>query len=106
MEEGGFIVLTVLMDNEFEKTKELLPQVKVKMTTDHEHVGEIEFSHQTTKEFCRTIRHTLPYEYLPKKLVINLVYFVLFWKKCLARPKQNIGDILVRGASHSEKPKF
>ena len=39
---GGYTVGTVLMDNEFESLKELIPGIVINTTTEKEHVPEIE----------------------------------------------------------------
>jgi hypothetical protein len=39
---GGFIVQTMMMDMEFEKLVDLLPNVTINTTAAQEHIGEIE----------------------------------------------------------------
>ena len=40
--EGGFKVQSLLMDNEFNKIKDLLPQYNTNTMAANEHVGEVE----------------------------------------------------------------
>jgi hypothetical protein len=39
---AGFIVQVALMDMEFEKLKDVLPNITINTTTGREHVGETE----------------------------------------------------------------
>ena len=69
---GGMIVQTVLMDMEFDKTVDkLLDRTMVDTSAAREHVAEIEHQIRTTKECCRAIVSTLPFEILPKLIVTN-----------------------------------
>jgi len=76
---AGFNVCTILMDGEFEKIKDLMPQVVCNMTAAKEHVSEAERSIRTIKEQMRGIIGTLPFQYLPRRLKMELVYFVVLW---------------------------
>ena len=76
---AGYVITTVLMDQDFECVRSLVPIVEVNTTAARKHVAEIERSHRTTKERMRSIRSTLPYKYLLKQVTIGLTYFVTFW---------------------------
>ena len=84
---GGYTVNVVLMDQEFDKVEELIPQVECNTTAAREHVGDIERQHRTIKERARTVRSSLPFTYLPKDIVIHLVYFACFWLNAFPHPK-------------------
>ena len=75
---GGFRVKVVLMDNEFEKVRDLLSIVEVNTTAAREHVGEIEREHRTIKEVARSMHTDLPFAWLPRALIVALVYTSIF----------------------------
>ncbi|KAL7525010.1 hypothetical protein ACHAWF_001172 [Thalassiosira exigua] len=84
---GGYTINVILMDQEFDKVEELIPQVKCNTSAAREHITDIENQHRTVKERACTVRSGLPFTYLPKELVINLVYFVCFWLNASSHPK-------------------
>ena len=72
-------VQTVMMDMEFQPLQELMPYIVVNTTAANEHVAEIERRIRVVKERARAIINTLPYPKLPKRLVVDLIYFVTMW---------------------------
>ena len=76
---AGFTVRYVLMDGEFEKVKAELPTIVCNTTAAKEHVAEAERQIRTVKERSRGIRATLPFSSIPKRVKIELVYFIVFW---------------------------
>jgi hypothetical protein len=66
----GFVVQTMVMDMEFEKLVDLLPNVAINTTAAREHVGEIEQKIRVIKERARGTMNTLPYSQLPKLIII------------------------------------
>jgi hypothetical protein len=54
------------MDGEFEKIKDLMPQVVCNTTAAKEHVSKAEQNIRTIKERTREIIGTLPFEYIPR----------------------------------------
>ncbi len=86
-ERGGFRVQTLLMDGEFEKIKQKLPEVIVNTTAAGEHVGEVERHIRTIKERGRGVMCTLPYKRMPARMVVELVYFCAMWLNAL--PNRN-----------------
>ncbi|KAL7524129.1 hypothetical protein ACHAWF_000820 [Thalassiosira exigua] len=84
---GGYTVNVVLTDEEFVKVKGLIPQVECNTTAAREHVSDIERQHCTIKKRARTVHSSLPFAYLPKDLVIHLVYFACFWLIVFPYPK-------------------
>jgi len=67
------------MDMEFEKLKDLIPQLTSNTTAAREHVGEIERRIRVIKERARGTMSVLPYEALPKLMVIELLHFCVMW---------------------------
>ena len=76
---AGFNVHTILIDGEFEKIKDLMPQVVCNTTAAKEHVSEAERNIQTIKERTRGIIGTLPFKYIPRRLKMEIIYFVVLW---------------------------
>ena len=64
---------------EFEKVSEKLSNLEVNTTAAREHVGEIERQSRLIKERARATVADLPFNYLPKQIVIHLIYFVALW---------------------------
>jgi hypothetical protein len=77
--KAGFVVQTSMMDMEFEKLKDLLPRITLNTTAAREHVGEIERKIRVIKERARGTISVLPYQMLPKLLIIKLMHFCLMW---------------------------
>jgi hypothetical protein len=76
---GGFQVGTVLMDNEFEKFRNLVPILVVNTTAAKEHVPEVERKIRLIKERGRGILNTVPFKRMPRLMLIELVYHVVLW---------------------------
>jgi hypothetical protein len=76
---GGFQVGTVLMDNEFEKLRNLVPILAINTTVAKEHVSEVERKIRLIKERGRGILNTLPFKKMPRLMLIELVYHVVLW---------------------------
>ena len=66
------------MDGEFEKVKAELPSIVCNTTAAKEHVAEAERQIRTVKERSRGIRATLPFSSIPKRVKIELIYFIVF----------------------------
>jgi hypothetical protein len=76
---AGFNVRTILMDGEFGKIKDLMPQVVCNTMAAKEHVSKAERNIRTIKERTRGIIGTLPFEYIPRRLKMEIIYFVVLW---------------------------
>jgi len=76
---GGFQVGTVLMDNEFECLRSLVPIIVVNTTAANEHVPEIERRIHLIKERGRGYLNTLPYKKIPQLMLVELIYHVVLW---------------------------
>ena len=64
---------------EFKKVSEKLNNIEVNTMSAREHVGEIERQIRLIKERSRAVVADMPFKYLPKQIVIHLVYFVALW---------------------------
>ena len=56
-----------------------MPQVVCNTTAAKEHVSEAEQNIRTIKERTRGIIGTLPFEYIPRRLKMEIIYFVVLW---------------------------
>ena len=78
-----FIVCMFLIDHKFECLREALllitPPVKLNVTSELEHVPEIERSNWIMKKRMRDERTTLPYRYMPQLMIKSLVNFQTLW---------------------------
>ena len=69
----------MLMDNELNKIKNLLPQYNINTMAANEHVGEAKRGIWIINERAHGNLATLPVKKLPKVMIIHLVYFVTMW---------------------------
>jgi hypothetical protein len=76
---AGFSVRTVSMDGEFKKVKDKLPLVVCNTTAAKEHVSNVEHSIRTIKGRMRGIVGMLPFEFIPRRLKMEFIYFVVLW---------------------------
>ncbi len=76
---AGFTVRTILMDNEFEKVKDHVPETNLNTPAASEHIGEIERKIRVIKERSRGILCTLPYSHFPQQMLIHLLHHVVMW---------------------------
>jgi hypothetical protein len=67
------------MDGEFKKIEYILPNVECNTTAAKEHVSEAGRMIQTIKERTRGLNATLPFEHMPQRIKIELLYFMVFW---------------------------
>ncbi len=76
---GGFHVVTVLMDNEFRKLRNLLPILVINTIAANKHVLEVKQRIRLIKECGRCILNTLPFKKMPQVILIELIYHVVLW---------------------------
>jgi hypothetical protein len=75
---------TALMDMEFDKLKGKLPNVILNTTAAQEHVGEIERKIRVVTERARCTASILPYNILPKIMIIELMHFCVIWMNSIS----------------------
>ena len=91
---AGFTVDVVLMDQEFDKIVDEILLAEVNTTAAREHVAEIERAIRVIKERCRGILSTLPFKYLPQRvLTATLGIFCHPLVECIAGKEWNFGGI-------------
>jgi acetolactate synthase regulatory subunit len=76
---AGFRVRSILMDGEFKKLKPLMPRVECNTTAAKEHISEAERTIRTLKEQIRGLLEMLPFTYIPKRMKIEFIYFMVLW---------------------------
>ena len=69
----------VLMDNEFESLRNLIPILAINTTAAKEYVPDVERQICLIKERGRGIVNTLPFRKLPRIVIIELIYHVVLW---------------------------
>jgi hypothetical protein len=74
----GFNIATIHADDEFAPLKALIPSLpagpQVNLASANEHVPEIERRIRVVKERARSIRHSLPFNQIPRLLLIHIVF--------------------------------
>jgi len=78
---SGFKIKHILGDRQFECIRSHMERqgIDLNITGRDEHVPEIERLICTVKEGARAIVNTLPFEILPHRLIVKILYNVMFW---------------------------
>lgn len=78
---NGFRVVEVLADGEFAHLKDGLAEMGITFngTAADEHVGDIERYIRTVKERMRSCYAELPFAKIPRRMVIELAKYCVFW---------------------------
>ena len=69
----GFDVVAIHADIQFECLKNELLPIRLNLTAQDDHVGEVERSIRTIKERVRADVHSMPFQRLPRLMIIELV---------------------------------
>jgi len=77
----GFKVKFLLGDGQFEHIQKFFADtdITINITGRNEHVPAIERAIRTIKERIRAIVNQLPFKYYPNRLIVKMVYNVVFW---------------------------
>ena len=75
------------MDGQFEPLRGNLAELGIILNTtlNDEHVPEIEQEIRTVKERTRAIYCTLPFQKMPRRLIIEMVYAANYWLNMFPR---------------------
>ncbi len=76
---AGFVVQIAMMDMEFEKLRDMLPNVMHNTTAACKHIEKIECKIRVIKERGRGMLNMLPYKTIPKLMIIELKKFCVMW---------------------------
>ena len=80
----GFRIRNLFADSEFEPIRPSFPFLE--MTGADNHVPDIERYIRTIKERTRSTWHSMPFEYVPRIIVIHLVHNAVFWLNAFPSP--------------------
>ena len=85
--QRGFWIRNAFMDGQFEPLRGNLAELGILLNTasNDEHVPEIEWQTQTVKERTRSIYCTLPFNKMPRRLIIEMVYAANYWLNMFPR---------------------
>ena len=80
----GFRINTFLMDGQFDVIRGDLSELNITLNTvaRGEHVPEVERQIRTIKERVRCVYATLPFTKIPSRMLVELIYFCVFWLNC------------------------
>jgi hypothetical protein len=70
----GFDVVAIHADIQFECLKNELLPIRLNLTAQDDHVGEVERSIWTIKERVRADVHSMPFQRLPRLMIIELIH--------------------------------
>ena len=86
--QRGFRVTVAIMDGQFEPLRGDLAGLNIglQVAGHDDHVPEVERYIRTLKERVRAIYNTLPFQTLPARLVIEMVYYCNFWLNAFPHP--------------------
>ena len=84
----GFRIRNAFMDGQFEPLRGNLAELGILLntTSNDEHVPEIERQIRTVKEKTWAIYCTLPFQKMPRRLIIEMVYAANYWLNMIPRP--------------------
>ena len=85
--QRGFRIRNAFMDGQFEPLRGNLAELGILLNTasNDEHVPEIERQIRTVKEQTRSIYCTLPFNKMPRRLIIEMVYVANYWLNMFPR---------------------
>jgi hypothetical protein len=77
----GFHVTILLADGQFTSLRGNLADNNITLndTGENEHVGDIERYIRTVKERTRCVYNTLPFNKIPRRVIIEMVYNSVYW---------------------------
>ncbi|GAX21402.1 hypothetical protein FisN_28Lu124 [Fistulifera solaris] len=112
--QRGFRIREILMDGEFEPLRGDIATLKITLNTEEtvstvtpspdesttlnnaaaaEHVPEVERYIRTVKERVRCVYCTLPFQKIPSRMLVELVYFCIYWLNSFP-PKDGVSDTI------------
>ena len=76
----GFRIQTILADDEFQPVAALMSEYAFNLCGADEHVPDVERYIRTTKDTIRSRYNELPFEYIPRSVLIRLAENAIFWQ--------------------------
>ena len=90
----GFNLRTTLMDGEFKVLRTAMMELGITLNTTaaNEHSPYIKRQIRVIKERVRAIKHTLPFKVIPLIMLVEMVYFCIFWLNAFP-PKSGVSTL-------------
>lgn len=94
----GFLVTQIAAENEFSSLDSHLANVGIALNTEarDEHVPEIERHIRTLKDRCRSTYTMLPFQRIPARMLVELVYCMTFWLNAFPAANEVSATIIPR----------
>ena len=87
-----------MMDSQFEPLQSVLhgAQITLNICATNEHVHEVERMIRVVKERTRGVHATVPFDKMPGRMIIELVYSAVFWLNAFYPSRIICGDLSPR----------
>jgi Reverse transcriptase (RNA-dependent DNA polymerase) len=82
----GFRINTILADDEFQAVATLLPRYNFNLCGADEHVPDVERYIRTTKDTIRSAYNDMPFQFIPRIMVVRLAENAIFWQNAFPHP--------------------
>ena len=89
-EGRGFTIGSIVADDEFESLEQELPQYSFNIAGADDHVPEIERFIRTIKDSVRAQYNDLPFQYMPKAMLVHLARNAVFWWNALPHESSSL----------------
>jgi hypothetical protein len=82
---------TKMIDNKFSVLNDQIEEegTRVDVVAKEEHIPEVERQIRVIKERARAVVQTLPYNHMPKKMIIGLIQYTTYWLNNIAKSGQD-----------------
>ncbi|MFN7263281.1 MAG: reverse transcriptase domain-containing protein, partial [Cyanobacteriota bacterium] len=90
-EHRGFKISTILADNEFEPLSSTIPELNFEICGADDHIPDIERYVRTIKDSVRSQYNDLPFQYIPRAMLVHMVRNAVFWWNALPHENSVIG---------------
>ena len=91
------------MDKEFNKVEVLVGLLETNTAAAREYVGKIEREIRLIKERTRCITTGFPYHWIPKMVIIHIIYGVCMWLNEFLPNTKVIWGPIPKGISHRKE---
>jgi hypothetical protein len=94
----GFCITTIVLDGQFESLRGDLADLHMALQTcgQDDHVPVAERHIRTLKDRARALYNSLPFQRLPARMVIELIYYCTFWLNAFPHPDGVSADLSPR----------
>lgn len=102
---AGYSVKIILLDMEFECLEEHL-DVPINVAAAREHVPGVEREIRTIKERGRALLSTSPFKKFPRRIIIELVYYIVLWLNASPAKSSISNEYSPREIISGQKPDY